>query len=762
MFTSNQSLISIVVSQPIFARISQLWRELVKDNSLEGIYLNRETSIRGKEVQNTGAEILGFQLFVSEEIQCFLGVEKRINELYYQITISFEPEEILEFLKTQGLNSETFERINEKISRRKNDGNTKTHFLISLLQILAEPWAQSTEQSLPQTLEVILRNKIAQEKIIRQVTKQIQNNLDTPIVVKMTIEQIQSLLGLDRLLIYQINVPVRDEKGGIRFIDKVTYEAKASETISSVLNFSEETCFRLDTSCYKKYCRGDILAIDDIDNYPLDPCLKNMMESMGVKSKLVVPIIVRNRLWGLLIAHQCFSTRKWRESDIRFLNSIAEYLGISIYQYESYQSLREQKKFLEKQVEKKAKQLQDALVAAQIAHRSKTEFLGSLSHELRTPLTCIIGLSGTLLHWFQKESGGNTLSPEKQIRYLEIIQESGRRLMELINNMLDFADLEAGKSLLCIEEISIESILRNVYNACLEIAKNQGVRLKIECQMEEGKRFYGDEDRLYQILFNLVDNGIKFTPSGGEVTIRAMRGKNEVIFQVEDTGIGIDEKKIPLLFTGFQQLENYRIRSYQGTGLGLALTKHLVELHGGTIEVESVVGKGSTFTVILPDCPPESSIRNRNKSGKPTNNQWQGNRIIAIVCEDEEIGTFLCELLTAAEYQVIWLVDVREAISRLSLLRPRIVIVQQKKEISPTVVREIKSQGGKNLYLMVIREDMTEEEWLEREKQEEKQEKKGENWGVDEYLFLPLLPRVVLRKINSLLNNYCMIEESNW
>ncbi len=756
MFTSSQSLISIVVSQPIFARISQLWRELVKDNSLEGIYLNRETSIRGKEGQNSSGEILGFQLFVSDKIQCLLVVEKRINELYYQISISFETGEILDFLKIQEINSDTFEKINEKIARQKKDVDVKAQFLISLLQILAEPWTQSVGMAPSQSLEVFLRNKIAQEKIIRQVTKQIQDNLETPTIVKMTIEQVQSLLRLDRLLIYQINVPVKEEKEGIKFVDAVTYEAKASEDISSVLNFREETCFRPDSSCYKKYRSGHILVVDDINNSSLDSCLKDVMDSMGVKAKLVVPINVKNRLWGLLIAHQCFHPRKWRESDIRFLSSIAEYLGISLYQYECYQRLKDQKILLEKQIEKKAKQLQDALVAAQIAHRSKTEFLGSLSHELRTPLTCIIGLSGTLLHWFQKEGGG--LSPEKQIRYLEIIQDSGRRLMELINNMLDFADLEAGKSLLCIKEISIENLLQNVYNGCLEIAKNQGVKLKIECQMEEGKKFYGDEERLYQILFNLVDNGIKFTPSGGEVTIRAMRGKNQVIFQVEDTGIGIDEKKIPLLFTEFQQLENYRIRSYQGTGLGLALTKHLVELHGGTIEVESVVGEGSTFTVILPDCPPESSIR--NKWGKPTNNQWRGGKIIAIVCEDEEIGTFLCELLTAAEYQVIWLVDVKEAISRISLLNPRIVILQREKGISPALIREIKSQGGKNTHLVVIRGDMTEEEWLEREKQRGKPQEE-EEWGVDEYLFLPLLPRVVLKKINSLLNSYCVIE-GNW
>lgn len=128
-----------------------------------------------------------------------------------------------------------------------------------------------------------------------------------------------------------------------------------------------------------------------------------MMEKLEIKAKVAIPIIVKNQLWGLLIAHQCFTIRKWKNSEIKFLKNIAEYLSLAIYQYNSYQKLEEQKNLLEQQIEKKAKQLQDALVVAQIAHQSKTEFLGSISHELRTPLTCIIGLSGTLLHWSKEK-----------------------------------------------------------------------------------------------------------------------------------------------------------------------------------------------------------------------------------------------------------------------------------------------------------------------------------------------------------------------
>ncbi|AFZ55045.1 GAF sensor hybrid histidine kinase [Cyanobacterium aponinum PCC 10605] len=755
MFISNQSLISIIISHPIFTKISHLWRKLVKENCHGAIYLNEEKLLNTTNIRNKGQKFHSFQLFISEELQCLLIVEKQINELYYQITITLETEEILDFLEISqselSISNEELTTIKTVLHRKKNHHIIKQNFIFSLLKILTEPLelqeSYVNEHYQSQPIEVILRNKIAQERIIRQVTQQIQQDLDPLIIVKMTIEQVQSLLQLDRLLVYQINVPVKGKsENNISFIDTVTYEAKASNVIPSVLNFNEESCFHNNQEFQKKYLEGYTLVIDNIHESNMDICLKMMMEKLEIKAKVAIPIIVKNQLWGLLIAHQCFTIRKWKNSEIKFLKNIAEYLSLAIYQYNSYQKLEEQKNLLEQQIEKKAKQLQDALVVAQIAHQSKTEFLGSISHELRTPLTCIIGLSGTLLHW-SKEKKRENLSPEKQVRYLQIIQDSGRKLLQLINNMLDFADLEAGKSLLYIERISLENLSKFVYISGLEIARNQGIKVRLDYQVSpELDLFYADEERLYQILLNLVDNAIKFTPSGGQVIIRVMRNQHQAIFQVEDTGIGIDKKQIPLLFTEFQQLENYRSRSYSGTGLGLALTKHLVELHGGMIEVESIIGSGSTFTVFLPNYEQKNSLK--NECNQNVINQSKVNKTIAIICDDEEVGTFLCELLTAADYQVIWLVDVQEAISRINLINPAIVILQQEQDISLTIAESIKSQADYPLYLIVIKDQIQGNEW--------------ENLvssGIDEYLLKPLQPRIFLKKINQVINQHCCLED---
>ncbi len=749
MFISNQSLISIIISHSIFTKISHLWRELVKENCSKMIYLNEDNLKQNQNITNKKQKFHSFQLFISEELQCLLIVEKQINELYYQITITLERQEIKDFLEISqaelSISPEELESIKSTLNNSENNHHLiKENFIFSLMKILTEPMeiqeSYINDHYQSQSIEVILRTKIAQERIIRQVTQQIQQDLDPLIIVKMTIEQVQSLLQIDRLLVYQINVPVQEESGtNINFIDTVTYEAKASNVIPSVLNFNEESCFHNNQEFQQKYISGYTLIIDNIQESNIDICLKTMMEKLGVKAKVVIPILVKNQLWGLLIAHQCFTTRKWKSTEIKFLKNIAEYLALGIYQYNSYQKLEQQKNLLEKQIEKKAKQLQDALIVAQIAHQSKTEFLGSISHELRTPLTCIIGLSGTLLHW-SKENKRENLSPEKQVRYLQIIQDSGRKLLQLINNMLDFADLEAGKSLLYIEQVSLENLSKFVYMSGLELAKNKNIKVRLDYRVKpELDIFYADEQRLYQILLNLVDNAIKFTPSGGEVIIKVIRNQHQTIFQVEDTGIGIDQKQIPLLFTEFQQLENYRSRSYSGTGLGLALTKHLVELHGGIIEVESVVDKGSKFSVFLPNYEEKNNLKNQYDEN--LTNKSKLNKTIAIICDDEEIGTCLCELLTAADYQVIWLVDVQEAIAKIKLINPIIVILQQDQETSLKITENIKSQTDYRLYLIVIKDQIKEDEW--------------ENLatsGVDEYLLKPLQPRILLKKINQVVN----------
>jgi signal transduction histidine kinase len=242
--------------------------------------------------------------------------------------------------------------------------------------------------------------------------------------------------------------------------------------------------------------------------------------------------------------------------------------------------------------------LRDALQAAEAASRLRNEFLATISHELLTPLTYVIGMSSTLLRWPLGE-----LSP-RQRDYLQTIHDSGEHLLAMINDILDLSQIEAGKTVLNISEFSLVKIAENTVESLFEKAASKQVTLKLDLQLDPKRdRFTADSSRVEQILWNLLTNAIKFTPEGGTVTLRFWVEDNTAIFQIEDTGIGIPEEQQPLLFEKFQQLDTPLRRRYEGTGLGLALTKQLVELHRGRIEVESTVGIGSIFTVWIPAQP---------------------------------------------------------------------------------------------------------------------------------------------------------------
>jgi two-component system sensor histidine kinase/response regulator len=174
----------------------------------------------------------------------------------------------------------------------------------------------------------------------------------------------------------------------------------------------------------------------------------------------------------------------------------------------------------------------------------------------------------------------------------------------MINDILDLSQIEAGKAVLNITEFSLVKIAENIVASLLEKATSQQVTLKLELLVDQkSDRFTADVRRVEQILWNLLSNAIKFTPEGGNVILRLWVEDDTAVFQVEDTGIGIPQEQLPLLFEKFHQLDTPYRRRYEGTGLGLALTKQLVELHRGRIEVESTVGVGSIFTVWIPVQP---------------------------------------------------------------------------------------------------------------------------------------------------------------
>ena len=742
MLTSNNSIISIIIPQIIYTKITYLFNDLVAENKPKGIYINQNNLNCNNDKFISLNRFQEFRLFVCETTKILLLLEKKIDKFFYQITITFNQQEILDFVEivenNVNISGKQINQIKSILKSQEKEENSQQFFLFSLLKVLTGYVTIEEENSNNNqyhSLQKIVSNKIAQEKILHQITQHIQQDLDPLTILETIIKQTQSLLKTDRLLIYQIKIPVIAQQNKQTFVDTVTYEAKASKSISSVLNYSEDSCFSEGHKSLDKYKEEFCLVIEDIDEYKLDSCLKNTMKQLNVKAKIAIPIIVKNNIWGLLIAHQCKQTRKWKNEEINFLRNITEYLALAIYQYQSSQKLKDQKNLLEEQIENKAQQLKDALIVAQLAHQSKTEFLGNISHELRTPLTCVIGLSGTMLYWL-KDIHQNDLSLEKRIRYLQMIQDSGRKLLELINNVLDFADLQAGKSLLNIQTFSLQNLAKIVKSSAQEIAQHQNINIILDYQVSsELELFNADEERVYQILLNLIDNAIKFTGEGGEVVIKFERNSTQTILKVEDTGIGINQEQIPLLFTQFKQLESYRNRIYPGTGLGLALTKHLVELHGGTIEVDSLIGKGSIFTVFLPDSP----VQTNNKMSENTliDEVVKINKTIVVVCDDDETGTLLCELLTAADYQVIWLLDEQEAITKIKLIQPMMVILEQPQKVLLRVTQKIKDRVANKVNIMVIKDYIDSSEW-----------QKLSSVGVNDYMLKPIQPRSLLHKIN--------------
>ncbi len=228
------------------------------------------------------------------------------------------------------------------------------------------------------------------------------------------------------------------------------------------------------------------------------------------------------------------------------------------------------------------------------SNKARSDFLTIMSHELRTPLTSVIGYSILL-----KEKNQGKLN-EKQEFYVDGILTNGKHLLDLINNTLDLAKIEAGKLELVIESVSVPEIINESLSLMKEKASSRNVFLKKKLDSHLGV-IEADRQKFKQILFNLLNNALKFCKEeGGIITVSAKKEGDMVKISISDTGIGIKEEDIPKLFQKFEQLDSGISRKYGGTGLGLAITKQLVELHGGKITVESRYGEGSTFTFLLP------------------------------------------------------------------------------------------------------------------------------------------------------------------
>jgi signal transduction histidine kinase len=246
------------------------------------------------------------------------------------------------------------------------------------------------------------------------------------------------------------------------------------------------------------------------------------------------------------------------------------------------------------------RELEKAKLQADSANRAKSDFLANMSHELRTPLNAIIGFAEVLQDQFFGPLN------EKQKKYVDNINTSGRHLLSLINDILDLSKVEAGKMELEPEELSLKKdVLEPALTLLQEKALKHNISLSLAVEPRADMNILADAKKLKQIMFNLLTNAVKFTPDGGSVEISAKRSKGAeagdfIEISVKDSGIGIKPEDLAKLFQTFSQIESTYSKTVEGTGLGLALTKKLVELHGGKIRVESEFGKGSKFIFGIP------------------------------------------------------------------------------------------------------------------------------------------------------------------
>ena len=407
-----------------------------------------------------------------------------------------------------------------------------------------------------------LARKVNQLEALGAVGQGVSSSLNLMEVLTTIIMQAVIMSGTDGGSIYEFDEDAKEFR--IR---------TACGTRPEVLDALRRTRIGLDDTFIGKAAkRGHSMGLPDLRDAPLDSHLSVLAED-GWRSLVAVPMLRDGRIVGALVVRRHTPGHIPDEvSDL--LESFASQSALALINAQLYRRLERQSAALE------------------VASRHKSEFLASMSHELRTPLNAIIGFSEVLLERMFGELN------ERQDEYLRDIWSSGKHLLELLNDILDLSKIEAGQMVLNRSEFIVRKSLDYCLSLVRERAVKQGILLSLEVDPEVGL-LDADRLRFRQVVLNLLSNAVKFTPDGGRVDIRASVRGQDLVVTVADTGVGVAAEDHQRIFDSFQQGTRPAGQA-EGTGLGLTLSKRIVELHGGRIWVESEVGTGATFGFTLP------------------------------------------------------------------------------------------------------------------------------------------------------------------
>ena len=385
-----------------------------------------------------------------------------------------------------------------------------------------------------------------------------------------------------------------------------------------------------------------------------------------------------------------------------------------------------ERKAYQDKIEQQNIQLEERNLEVERANTLKSQFLANMSHELRTPLNAILGFSELL------QENVSSLT-DKHKRWLEHIQKGGKHLLQLVNDILDLSKIEAGQVKFTLESFPVEEAIPEVLSNIVYLASIK--KIQVDVNSQPGIVAFADRVRLKQIMYNLLNNAVKFTPESGHITVEVSQEGPSIRISVSDSGIGIRSEDQEVIFNEFHQVGETTRGVKEGTGLGLAITKRLVEQQGGTISVESEIGKGSRFIITLPSGKVEGTEPPPKKDVMQLSPPTDRTPLVLIVDDDISTRELLASYLTAAGYNTVQARSGAEAISIVQSRRPNIM----------TLDILMPSSGWQTLYELRQSSDTAAIPIIVVSSVDEK--KLGFSLGATEYLLKPVQKETFLQVI---------------
>ena len=480
-----------------------------------------------------------------------------------------------------------------------------------------------------ETADMEKKAKLIQEKMIKDIeyrdklleavnhaaafllhsdTETFQNNLS------QSMEAIAHAVNVDCVYIWKNH---RGENGKLYCSQLTEWTSKSTIFLSDATLYSYSEVFPgWEETLANGECINGLLR-----DMPLQA--QSFLSPIGIVSVLVVPVFMEGQFWGFVGFDDWQNERKFTETEVNILHSGSMLIGNAFQRYDMLQKIREA-----------SIELEAALEKANEASRAKSTFLANMSHEIRTPMNSIIGFSELAL--------ADDL-PVKTRGYLKTILENSELLLHIINDILDISKIEAGKTTLINSPFNLYDVFSHCQAAIKKKAEEKGIALYCYTEPVMEKKLLGDSFKLSQVLINLLNNAVKFTNAGMVKLLSTLAACDEnkatILFEVEDSGIGMTQEQISRVFEPFAQADDSIERKYGGTGLGLTIVKNILEMMGSELKVESAPGLGSKFrfeiTFDLVDVPPDDLPSDMTLQSKIEKPRFNGE---ILICEDSTMN----------------------------------------------------------------------------------------------------------------------------